>query len=910
VTPRVLDRLSIAARLQLLSVSLILVIAGSNLYLTRALQQAAAKALYADRTVSQIEIVQGVRAAFDSLRYWRADLAVSLLMLSERNALEARQRLEHQLADLAAFDPASAASLETETTAFDHDAAQAVDAYTADRRVIGNTLFAQARVHSLHATEQLDRLEAVLAAQERAARDAVVQSEATARQVSLVLIGTSVLFGIALTVLILRSILRPLSALVTAVRRISAGDVETEPPAPGRGELGEMAKAVLLLRDGLLAQAHLEQENERQRQMLHQAIESINEGFSLYDSGHRLVLCNTYYRALYAGVTELLTPGTAFHAILRAAVDGGVIAAGDARAEAWIADNLRDDVGHAALAIPATPDGAAVPLLGEARDAAIECRFGDRWVRINERGTQDGGIVSVYSDITELKRRQHELERATQVKSEFLANMSHELRTPLNAIIGYSQLLQEDAEDSGTTDTIADLKKIEMAGNHLLGLINSVLDLSKIEAGRMEAFMETINLPALLSEIQLMIAPLIARNSNRLEVACAADITTIETDQTKLRQSLLNLLSNAAKFTENGLIRLVVERQGTDQIAFSVTDTGIGLTEAQVGNLFQAFNQADASTTRRYGGTGLGLAITRSLIRLLGGDVTVSSIPGEGATFTILLPLLAGADAAPGEATQTEPLAQGNGATILVVDDDLAAREIIGAHLARDGHRLIFAASGAEALATAREHRPDVITLDIMMPDVDGWSVLHQLKQDPELAHIPVVLISVTEQGSLGVELGAAQVLTKPIDRDELLDAISRCCRDGTRGTVLIVDDDAAMREVAQRAVERLGYNIATAVDGAQAIAWLEANPLPVLILLDLLMPGMDGFAVLRRLRDRTEWAALPVLVVTAKQLDPTEERWLRDMAQQVIGKGQSGYITLVETVRDVLARSTVLTTD
>jgi signal transduction histidine kinase/DNA-binding response OmpR family regulator len=709
-----------------------------------------------------------------------------------------------------------------------------------------------------------------------------------------------------------------LSALVAAVRRISAGDVETEAPAPGRGELGEMAQAVVLLRDGLLAQAHLEQENQRQRQMLQQAIESINEGFSLYDSGHRLVLCNTYYRELYGSVAALLAPGTAFPAILRAAVDGDVIAAGDAHAETWIADNLRDDSGRAEYPIPAmaersipsAPDGAAGPILADALDAAIECRFGDRWVRISERGTQDGGIVSVYSDITELKRRQHELERATQVKSEFLANMSHELRTPLNAIIGYSQLLQEDAEDSGATDSVADLKKIEMAGNHLLGLINSVLDLSKIEAGRMEAYIEPINVPALLSEIQLMIAPLIGRNRNRLEVVCAPGIATIDTDQTKLRQSLLNLLSNAAKFTENGLIRLIVERRAADQIAFSVTDTGIGLTEAQIGSLFQAFSQADASTTRRYGGTGLGLAITRSLIRLLGGDVTVGSVPGEGATFTILLPLSAGAGAAPGEATQAEPPADGHGATILVVDDDLAAREIIGEHLARDGHRLIFAASGAEALAVAHDHRPDVITLDIMMPEVDGWSVLHQLKQDPELAHIPVVLISVTEHGSLGVELGAAEVLTKPIDRDELLDAISRCCRDGTLGTVLVVDDDAAMREVAQRAVERLGYTIATAVDGAQAIAWLEANPPPVLILLDLLMSGMDGFAVLRRLRERREWAALPVLVVTAKQLDPAEERWLRDRAQQVIGKGQSGYVTLVETVRDVLARSTVLTTD
>jgi len=922
VTSRVLDRLSIAARLQLLSVTLILVIAGSNLYLVRTLQQAADKALYADRTVNQIETAQSVRAAFDSLRYWRADLAVSLLVLSERNATAARERLGRQLQELATFDPTASATLQTETAAFDQYAAQAVDAYTADRRVIGNTLFAEARVHSFHATERLDRLEESLAAQEHAARDAVVQSEATARYVSLLVVAASVLFGIALTVLILRSILRPLTALIVAVRRISAGDVTSEPPAAGRGELGEMGHAVRLLREGLLAQAHLEQENERQRQMLNQAIESINEGFSLYDADRRLVLCNSYYRSLYAPIAEPLTPGTAFSSILSAAIERGVIEPADSHAEAWIAGCLRADAQRAEVLIPPQheplrshdpapqPNTPTVAALADGRDAAIECRFGDRWVRISEHGTQDGGIVSIYSDITELKKRQFELERATRVKSEFLANMSHELRTPLNAIIGYSQLLQEDAEDSGSTDLLADLKKIEMAGNHLLGLINSVLDLSKIEAGRMEAFIEPINVPALLSEIQIMIAPLIARNSNRLEVVCAPSIGTIDTDQTKLRQSLLNLLSNAAKFTQEGLIRLVVQQRDEDQIAFSVRDTGIGLTEVQLGNLFQAFSQADASTTRRYGGSGLGLAITRSLIRLLGGDVTVTSVPGEGSTFTIVLPLTQRADTTSDEPPQAtdQPPAAGSGATILVVDDDIVAREIIGTHLAHDGHRLIFAASGAEALKAAREHRPDVITLDIMMPEFDGWSVLHTLKQDPDLAHIPVVLISVTPQGSLGIELGAAEVLTKPIDRDALLEAISRCCHGDTRGTVLIVDDDPTMREIAQRAVERLGYNIASAGDGEQAIAWLETNPKPILILLDLLMPRMDGFAVLRRLRERPEWTALPVLVVTAKQLDPAEERWLRDMAQQVVGKGDSGYLSLVDTVRDVLARSTELT--
>jgi signal transduction histidine kinase/HAMP domain-containing protein len=451
----------------------------------------------------------------------------------------------------------------------------------------------------------------------------VLRSEVTARHVSIVVVSASILFGTALTVLILRSILRPLRSLVLAVRRISSGDVEDDPLVPMHGELGEMAGALCLLRDSLVTRARLEQETEHQRQVIHQAIESINEGFALYDRNQRLVLSNSYYRALYRGIDGVVIEGASFRTILRAALERGLLAPGDGHAEAWITDHLR--AGEPRAGLP------------------VECRFGDRWMRISERATDDGGIVAVYADITELKNRQLELEHATQVKSEFLANMSHELRTPLNAVIGYSQLLQEEAQDAGVTAGVADLKKIEMAGNHLLDLINNVLDLSKIEAGRMEASIEPTNVPALVADVRLMIAPLIERNNNRLEVVCAPDIGTIDTDQTKLRQSLLNLLSNAAKFTQNGLIRLVVERRDDGGIVLSVTDTGIGLTAAQVGNLFQPFSQADSSTTRRYGGTGLGLAITRSFIRLLGGDVTVTSALGKGSTFTIMLPPRAGA---------------------------------------------------------------------------------------------------------------------------------------------------------------------------------------------------------------------------------------------------------------------------
>jgi len=617
----VLQRLAISTRLQVLSITLIVVIAVSNLYLTRVLGQVAERAEYADRIFTETETVQGVRAAFDALRYWRADLAVSLLMASERSASAAEQRVTQQLAELRKYEPATADGLAAEAVAFNRLAGQAIDAYTADRRVIGNMLFAQARVHSLQATEQLDRVQATLATQEQAARDAVVAQEAAAVRVSGIVILGSLLIGVGLTVLILQSILAPLRSLVTAVRRISSGDVAVEPPSALRGELGEMTQALSLLRESLVTRTRLEYEAQRQRQMMRQAIEAINEGFSLYDADHRLVLCNSYYRALYGNIAEVLAPGMPFSMTLEAALDTGVINPSGTLAESWIAARLRGD--HT----------------DRATNQEIECRFGDRWIRIGERVTDDNGIVAIYSDITELKDRQFALERATQVKSEFLANMSHELRTPLNAIIGYSQLLQEEADDSGTSETIADLRKIEMAGKHLLDLINGILDLSKIEAGRMDALIEPVDVPTLIEDIRMMIAPLVARNSNRLEVVCAPDITTIPTDQGKLRQSLLNLLSNAAKFTQRGLIRLIVDLRDEEQIAFSVADTGIGLTEAQIAQLFQPFTQADSSTTRRYGGTGLGLSITRSLIRLLGGDVTVTSSPGQGSVFTIVLPL-------------------------------------------------------------------------------------------------------------------------------------------------------------------------------------------------------------------------------------------------------------------------------
>jgi signal transduction histidine kinase/DNA-binding response OmpR family regulator/HAMP domain-containing protein len=887
-----LQRLSIRTRLVLLSVVLVAVTIGTNLYLSRALNRAADAALQSDRLVTQIGATREVHDAFSDLRYWMTDLAVSLLTMSERNAADARQRLQDRLTTLAQHEPEVAATVRNEAALFDDAAQRAVDAYTADQRVIGNSLVAEARLHGQQVDAALAQLNAALAVQAQAARSLVVKRSATATEVSRIVVAAAVILAVLLTLLVLRSILVPLRRLVTAIEGISRGDMDVTLPAASGDELGAMTQAMVLFRESQSERQRLAAEAEAQRQILADAIASIQEGFALYDPADRLVLQNATYIALHEGLRDIAIPGTSFEQVLREAAARGIVEVPSDDIEGWVAMRLNRRK---------TPRGP------------LEMRFGERWVRMTERRTHEGGTVAVYTDITDIKQREVELERArgeaeqaNQVKSEFLANMSHELRTPLNAIIGYSQILQEDAEDEGNTSAVADLKKIESAGNHLLGLINDILDLSKIEAGKMEVFIETIGLPALAEDVRLMVEPLAAKNGNALTVTCAPGLSSMECDVTKVKQSLLNLLSNASKFTKNGRVTLDIRPDpASGHILFAVSDTGIGMTEAQQARLFQAFNQADNSTTRKYGGTGLGLAITRSFARMLGGDVTVRSAPGAGSVFTLSLPAMpvtpAGAgpaalDAEPAGAPRAEALA-----TILVTDDDPASRRIIGAHLAREGYRVVYASSGAEAIEMARQERPDAITLDIMMPQVDGWSVLRSLKADPELAPIPVVLVSLTADRGLGFALGAAAVLTKPVDRAELAAALREHCASVEHPSVLIVEDDPSISQLTERTVERLGLLPALAENGREALDWLEVNPVPQLILLDLLMPVMDGFEFLRHLRARADWRDIPVLVLTAKNLTEDERGELASMTQRVIAKGQSGHLGLTQVLREAM---------
>jgi CheY-like chemotaxis protein len=465
-------------------------------------------------------------------------------------------------------------------------------------------------------------------------------------------------------------------------------------------------------------------------------------------------------------------------------------------------------------------------------------------------------------------------EAANHAKSGFLANMSHELRTPLNAIIGYSEMLLEEAEEQGQPAFVPDLEKVRGAGKHLLGLINDVLDLAKVEAGRMELFPECLDADRLLREVADTVQPLMERNGDGLELKLS-ELGEVHADQTKLRQVLLNALGNAGKFTEKGTVTLNVAREG-DRLVLRVSDTGIGMTPEQMERLFQPFTQADASTTRKYGGTGLGLTISKRFVELMGGTIGCQSEPGRSTTFFVELPVR-NRDAA-GEAPARSRDAHGEGTglfntshelgtgsgvepvggpvnppdrdrpLVLVVDDDADAREVIGRTLAKEGYRMIFATGGEECLRLARAQRPDIITLDMLMPGIDGWEVLAELKADSALASIPVVMLTFVDDKGLAFSLGASDFPTKPIQKEPLIGVLRRQLDGGGARRLLVVEDDPATRDLLRRILERDGWIVDQAENGRVAVQRIREEP-PAAVILDLLMAELDGFEFLAALR-------------------------------------------------------------
>jgi hypothetical protein len=520
-------------------------------------------------------------------------------------------------------------------------------------------------------------------------------------------------------------------------------------------------------------------------------------------------------------------------------------------------------------------------------------------------GEEMVGMLALYHDISELLQARREAEGASRSKSQFLANMSHELRTPLNAIIGYSEMLVEEAEDAGNEAMLADLGKIHSAGRHLLSLINDILDLSKIEAGKMELYVEEFALGPVIEDVVSTAQPLAEKSGARLEASGMDDLGTMRSDVTRIRQILLNLLSNAYKFTQGGTVRLAVareEREGGDWLRFVVSDDGIGMSPDQLERLFQAFTQASASTSARFGGTGLGLAISRQFCRMMGGDIEVESEEGAGSTFTVRLPAVTPTrvpDAAAGHAAAEEtPLGSAAG-TVLVVDDEPTARELMARHLRRAGYQVVEAADGRAGLAAARASRPDVITLDVLMPQMDGWAVLKELKSDPTLADIPVIMATITDERNLGIALGASEYLTKPIDRERLAAILARYSRAGAPRRVLVVEDDESARALIRRALESEGWEVDEAENGRVALERLAESE-PALVLLDLMMPEMDGFEFLETLRDGADPSRVPVVVITAKELTEEDHLRLNGGVERIVQKGSRD--RFLREVRDFVA--------
>ena len=520
---------------------------------------------------------------------------------------------------------------------------------------------------------------------------------------------------------------------------------------------------------------------------------------------------------------------------------------------------------------------------------------------------------------TELIVARDQALEASRAKTVFLANMSHELRTPMNAILGYSEMLIEDAGLMSSEEVAADLQKIRNAGKHLLALINDVLDLSKIESGKMTLHHESFLIGELVQDIVSTIEPIALKNHNRIVVHCPAEIGAMYSDAMKVRQSLMNLLSNACKFSQNSVIDLVISTQSHEReeyVSFAVCDRGIGMTSDQIAKLFQAFVQADESTTRKYGGTGLGLMISRRLCQMLGGDIRVSSELGKGSTFTIELPRIAPAVLAPSglggagdsqspanSAINTDVIRGGTirgeaiRGTVLAIDDNPDALDLISRSLSKDGYRVIMATSGEAGLVLARSHRPDIITLDVMMPQMNGWQVLAAIKADVHLSTTPVVLLSVVENNEIAMALGATDCLTKPIDWGKLQVCLDRLLPRNDPDRILVVEDDPASSELVTRILQKDGWKIEKASNGREAFACMEASP-PSLVLLDLMMPEMDGFELVARLRTHPTLSKIPVLVLTSKMLTPEDHARLNGRVLDVLSKGTTERNDLLEAVR------------
>jgi PAS domain S-box-containing protein len=690
----------------------------------------------------------------------------------------------------------------------------------------------------------------------------------------LLIIGASVL-----ALLFARALVRPLKEITRAAGSLAKGDFNVTLPVNRPGEIGILARAFRDMTDELRSRGS-ELINREAR--LRAIVDSAAEGIITTNARGIIRSFNQAAEKIF-GHAAVDVVGESIAMLLAPSFLEKI---GDI--EKHLQSTVDNPSSHAREGLGRRRDGSEFPMEVSGNSVLLQDshRLHVAIVRdITERKQSEVKIRRLNEDLEHrVRERTAALEKANEelgvardqamaanrTKSDFLAAMSHELRTPLNAIIGYSEMLQEDVADPGT---LADLKRITGAGKHLLTLINDILDLSKIEAGRLDLCLETFEIAGMVRDVISIIDPLVQKKANTLELRSPEAPGTMHADRTRLRQVLFNLLSNACKFTDHGRITLEVQRDAREkgeEVVFTVRDTGIGMTPEQLGKIFQPFMQADTSTTRKYGGTGLGLTITRRFCEMMNGTVDVTSEPGKGSTFTVRLPahvVLGGA--APVETPAPTPPPAGS-RTVLVIDDDPSARDLVGRFLTKEGFHVVLAAGGADGLARARQVRPDLITLDVMMPGMDGWAVLSTLKADPVLKATPVIMLTIVDNQNLGIALGASEYLTKPVDWNRLAILLRRY-QDDSRPSIMVVEKEPGRRAMLRQTLEGAGWSVSEAEDAAGARQQI-AERRPSVVLMDLLTAAPAEKELVVELRQRAEGQPIPILVLTPQQLGGPQE--------------------------------------